>query len=237
MNKEGRLSRQSVVGTSAIEHAVSDKRNDDQPKDDAASEVSWRFRDFVRETRRLAEVTRQLVNWTRVIAAIAVLAFAASLLQWEAMRGQLRKMRKAGEDTQKAITATNRLADAARDQADIAMQTQKPQLRAYLGPTFNNFRLTTHPADCDPSTTTFSAGIDENASTIFCYHFKNYGHTAAKFLSMCSNRNNGSFILPDNGDIYIIVDRILYDCKRNYWATTCGKLGGFWRRKGSKLTS
>jgi hypothetical protein len=70
---------------------------------------------LVRETRRLASVTHQLVIWTGVIAAIGALSFTAALLQWDALR---RTDEKAGE----TITAL-------RDQGTImqgqwaAMQT------------------------------------------------------------------------------------------------------------------
>jgi hypothetical protein len=47
---------------------------------------------LVREARRLSAVTHQLVVWTGVIAGIGILAFSASLLQWDAMRGQLAEM-------------------------------------------------------------------------------------------------------------------------------------------------
>ena len=136
---------------------MSDKRNSNQPQDNTSGHVPWRFREFfkgfkrepkanpsetdnaraqadplVRETRRLAGVTRQLVIWTRVIAGVAILAFFASLLQWDAMRSQLIEMRNASDDTKKAIEATSRLADAARDQANTVGDTEKRQLRAYV---------------------------------------------------------------------------------------------------------
>jgi hypothetical protein len=136
---------------------VSDKRNGDQSEDDAPGHVPWRWRDLfkglkrepkanpsetdnanaqedplVRETRRLALVTRQLVIWTRIIAGIAILAFFASLLQWDAMRGQLGEMRSGGEDTKRAIEATNRLARAAEQSAQISKDTEIRQLRAYI---------------------------------------------------------------------------------------------------------
>jgi hypothetical protein len=137
---------------------VSDKRNSNQPEDDTPGYVPWRFRDLfkglkrkpeanpskadnaaaqedplVRETRHLSGVTRQLVIWTRVIAGIAILAFFASLLQWDAMRGQLTEERNASDDTKKAIEASNRIAKAGEDSAGIAKDTEMRQLRAYLG--------------------------------------------------------------------------------------------------------
>ncbi len=136
---------------------MSDQRNGGQSKDDTPGHVSWRFRDLfkglerkpeanpsetdnanaqedplVRETRRLAAVTRQLVIWTRVIAGIAILAFFASLLQWDAMRSQLTEMKGAGIDTKNAIRATNRLATAAEISGKIARDTEIQQLRAYI---------------------------------------------------------------------------------------------------------
>jgi hypothetical protein len=92
---------------------------------------------LVRETRRLAAVTHRLVVWTRVIAGIGILAFFASLLQWDAMRGQLGEMRAASDDTKKAISATNRLSDAARVSNDLGQRgnISLKDIVIYRGPT------------------------------------------------------------------------------------------------------
>jgi hypothetical protein len=139
----------------------------------------------------------KIIKWTMILAFVTgALAFATFLVAFEGAW---------------SARDTTRLADAARDQADVAMQTGKPQLRAYLGPTIASFRLTTHLTDCDPSTTTFSPEIDEYASTIFCYHFKNYGHTAAKTLRVCSDE--GNVIFADNGNLNNTVADIIKKCK------------------------
>jgi hypothetical protein len=142
-----------------------------------------------------------IVEWTKILAVVTgALAFATFIVAFVGVW---------------SARDTARLADAARDQADIAMQTQKPQLRAYLGPTFASFRLTAHPTDCDPSTTTFSPDIDRNAPTIFCYHFKNYGHTPAKSLRICSD--NANFIFADNGhpNNTVTVNGIITKCTQD----------------------
>jgi hypothetical protein len=64
---------------------------------------------LVVETRRLAGVTRQLVIWTCVIAGVGVLAFFASLLQWDAMRGQLGEMRTADINANRAFVVAKGL--------------------------------------------------------------------------------------------------------------------------------
>src|SRR5262245_48922111 len=55
-----------------------------------------------------------------------------------------------------------------------ADDTEKRQLRAYIGPVFNGFRLTTRYADCEPSATAIAPHV------IFCSHIQNYGLTPAR---------------------------------------------------------
>jgi hypothetical protein len=64
-------------------------------------------------------------------------------------------------------------------QAVISRNSEHSQLRAYVGPVFNSFRLTTKYTECEPSNT----GIAPH--TIFCYHVKNYGITPARAPHNC----------------------------------------------------
>jgi hypothetical protein len=94
----------------------------------------------VRYTRRLGWAT-----WA--IAGAGILTFFGALLQWEAMRQQLTEMQNAAIDTKNAVNATNRLAQAAENyateakrladeakrSADAAVDTERRELRAYLG--------------------------------------------------------------------------------------------------------
>jgi hypothetical protein len=64
-------------------------------------------------------------------------------------------------------------------QAVISRDSEHRQLRAYIGPVFNSFRLTTKYAECEPSDTAIAP------HTIFCYHFKNYGLTPARVPHNC----------------------------------------------------
>jgi hypothetical protein len=219
-----------------IKQSMPDKQNSDQSEKDTPGHVSWRLRDLfkgfkrepkanapepdnagaqedplVRETRRLAAVTRQLVVWTRVIAGIAIFAFFASLLQWDAMRRQLAEMQQAGVDTKKAIDATNRLADAASRQAKTAADTEKRQFRAYVGPVFSGFKLTTNPVNCGPSAAP-SGASKVIGSTILCHHFKNYGLTPAITPRACGER----VIFAINADLQKTINDVITLCRHDF---------------------
>lgn len=79
----------------------------------------------------------RLSHWVQGFLALALLAVAAVqaaiyFTQAGIMRDQLTEMQNAGGDTKKAIEATNRFADAARDQVNLAKDTEQRQLRAYV---------------------------------------------------------------------------------------------------------
>jgi hypothetical protein len=122
---------------------------------------------------------RPLIIWTAILAIGTVALGCAAVWSDFLIRDQLIEMRKASIDTKNAVEATNRLADAARDQANAAIDTEHRQLRAYVGPVFNSFRLTTKYAECEPGDTAIAP------HTIFCHHFKNYGLTPARVPHNC----------------------------------------------------
>ena len=75
---------------------------------------------------------RWTINWTAILAVGTVVLGCAAIWSDFLISGQLTEMRNAGEDTKRAIEATNRLANAAEASAGIARDTEIRQLRAYL---------------------------------------------------------------------------------------------------------
>jgi hypothetical protein len=136
---------------------------------------------------------RGLIKWTAILAgttgALAVATFVVAFFNWW------------------GSIDTRRLADAARDQADTAIDTEKRQLRAYIGPIFNSFRLTDKVIDCEPSampTATFPLATS-------CYHFKNYGPTPARKPHDCFIVYTGPLL----GTLSATKDNILARCAPN----------------------
>jgi MFS superfamily sulfate permease-like transporter len=78
-------------------------------------------------------LTRALGLWTGVLATATVLGAIFAGLSLNAIQGQLDEMRKTAIDTKQAIEATNRLATAAENSRDVAVDTERRELRAYLG--------------------------------------------------------------------------------------------------------
>lgn len=113
---------------------------------------------------------RGLTKWTAILAgttgALAVATFVVAFFSWW------------------GSIDTRRLADAARDQADTAMDTESQQLRAYVGPIFNSFKFTHRPPECESSV---PAGGEIEQHTLFCYRFKNYGTTPARRARACGD--------------------------------------------------
>ena len=68
-------------------------------------------------------------------------------------------------------------------QAIISRNSEHRQLRAYVGPIFNGFKLTNKLVDCEPST----SPTEIFPHLIFCFRYKNYGLTPARFPHICGN--------------------------------------------------
>lgn len=72
----------------------------------------------------IVKLTRGLRFWTMVMGACAVVAVAVSVSQCVEMKGQLAEMKSSGEQTNRAIEESHRLADLAADEAGISVDAQ-----------------------------------------------------------------------------------------------------------------
>jgi hypothetical protein len=102
-------------------------------KDDSATASASAPNDNQQHANK--RMPRWTINWTAILAIGTVVLGCAAIWSDVLISGQLTEMRNAGEDTRRAVEATNRLADTARDQVNIAKDTEQRQLRAYVFPT------------------------------------------------------------------------------------------------------
>src|SRR5690348_11137085 len=105
---------------------------------------------------------------------------------------------------------TARLAEAASTQANTTIDAEHRQLRAYVGPIFASFRLSTNPS-CGPSDVINIASKTDSAMML-CYHFKNFGLTPARSASACGDRDNATVIFSFNANLLNRINGVIIQC-------------------------
>jgi hypothetical protein len=162
----GNISKQG--GNAEVQDPAADEEegNINQTRRDPIADAIHAYRRSRRtdegERAQRERVTIVVLGVTAIFAFLA--AAAAGYSAWIFL-GQLGEMHQASIDTA-ALVRT-------------ASDTEHRQLRAYVGPVFDSFKLTTTYADCDPKDTTIAP------HTIFCYQVKNYGLTPARVPHNC----------------------------------------------------
>jgi hypothetical protein len=153
------------------EHAGSDDNQEDienthiNPIADAIRAYHRRRDSHERYRAKRERINIVVLGLTAASALVA--AFAAIYSSWIFL-GQLGEMHQASIDT--ALLAST------------AGDTETRQLRAYIGPVFDSFRLLpTKLIDCEPDAPPDKA-LPQN---VFCYRFKNYGLTPARIPHQC----------------------------------------------------
>jgi hypothetical protein len=164
----------------------------------------------------------------REIGTITALAVSAAVVAWgiiqshsdtqQALRDAREVADRQHDDTLKAlakndaaIEQTRRLADAAQDQAHIAKDTQQHQLRAYVGPIYDSFRLTTNCASPDEAV----PRSGKESPIVFCHHYKNYGLTPAVSPRLCGDLSNRNVIFAINDSLPNTIKRIVTECRHD----------------------
>ena len=80
------------------------------------------------------ENERTMASWSRRVGYFTAALFVASLISNLIIYGQLREMQSSSADTQKLVDAAQKSAKAAQDAIEVAKDTAKRQLRAYIYP-------------------------------------------------------------------------------------------------------
>ena len=96
----------------------------------------------------------------------------------------------------------------AMSQAVISRSSEHRQLRAYVGPVINSFKLTTRPVDCDPSVSLVRIWPRPRV----CFHTKNYGLTPAISPRECG----GAIIFANDPNLATAIKNVIMTCRQNY---------------------
>ncbi len=164
----------------AIDHYV---RKRDNASDSAASEAgkthysvsSQQHEDehWHPEERRHHKVERFFWRFTAFLTLVAAIgAIATVIISNLTLR-----------ESQVGTEQMRRQAKATEDQVDVASDTEKRQLRAYVGPVFNSFKI--RCLACSPQ---IIWSADESIKKIdngVIYNIKNYGSTPSRDIEVC----------------------------------------------------